>query len=385
MNIKSLFADSVPPVSGGIPYLSDDDSNIFLFHVGIPNSKTFPTELMMTALGRSTTPWNEVLQYSPVVGDLCAREGLIKLYSHRGESAAIEELMITAGIAESFDLLPELFINPGDVIFTEDPSYPWGIRSFKIHRANVVPILTDLEGMDPEHLEKAIRAAGKKAKMIYTMPIFHNPMGIVTSWERRKAIVELADKYNLIVIEDDPYRELSFDFKAPPSLRGEYPHRVINLGTFSKTIGGGIRIGWIWADKKIIEQLTQIKHTGTTTLTAHAAGQILQRNEFYQHLEFCRTHYRLRRDICKEALTANGFEPWMKYDSPGGFYYWLRIPDKIDLSTFYKKLFDNGIYVLPGKHFSGNPELQRFFRLSYSYENKEKLTRGIIKMSALAK
>ena len=385
MNVNKIYADSIPPVTGGIPYLSDDDSNIYLFHIGIPNPGTFPKELMNEAISSEDFNWNEVMQYSPVVGDLQGREGIVNLYRHRGETAKIDELLITAGIAESFDLLPELFINPGDVIFTEDPSYPWGIRSFKLHRAQIKAIRTDSKGMDLNILEDEIKKAGNRAKMIYTMPIFHNPMGIVTPEEQRVAVGQLAEKYNLVIIEDDPYRELAFDEPAPISMRHHFPDRVINLGTLSKTIGGGIRIGWVWAQPEIIDQLSQIKHTGSTTFTARAAGHIMCRPQFYQHLEICRTEYKRRRDLCLKALLENGMGSWITYETKGGFYYWLKLPADIDPEKFYSKSFKNGIYILSGTHFSDNPELKKMFRLSFSFEKEEKMVTGIRMLAELAK
>ena len=385
MSLKDIYSNSIPPVSGGIPYLSDDDSDIYLFHIGIPNPGTFPKELINEAISSDDFDWNEVMQYSPVVGDLMAREGIVQLYNHRKEKAHEDELMITAGIAESFDLLPELFINPGDIIFTEDPSYPWGIRSFRIHRAEIRAIKTDTRGMDLNILEDEIKKAGNKAKMIYTMPIFHNPMGIVIPEEQRIAMGKLAEKYNLVIVEDDPYRELAFDEVPPQSLRQHFPEHVINLGTFSKTIGGGIRTGWIWAESSIIEQLTQIKHTGSTTFTARAAGHMLCRPQFYQHLEICRTEYKRRRDLCYSAIVDNGLKDWMTYETKGGFYYWLKLSENIDPEKFFAKLFAKGIYVLSGTHFSDNIKLASMFRLSFSFEQEEKMAVGIQRLAEISR
>jgi 2-aminoadipate transaminase len=383
MTIKKLFSDSIPQAAGSIPYLSEDDSEIFLFHIGIPSEETFPSGLIRETVNREDFPWNTAMQYSPVAGSLTIREGISRLYGYRGEIAVPEEIVVTAGIAEAFDLLPELFINPGDVIYTEDPSYPWGIRSFKVHRAEVKAIETGSGGLNLEILEEEIKKDGRRAKLIYTMPIFHNPLGIVTPEKNRENLLRLAEKYNLVIIEDDPYRELSFDGNAPLSLRRLSSERVINLGTFSKTIGGGVRLGWILAHPSIVDKLVQIKHTGTTTFTAEAVGRLLHSPAFYDHLRKVRRYYREKKELCRSALTENGLENLIKYESRGGFYYWLELPGAVDEKSFFEKAFAEGLYLLDGRFFSENPALKRFFRLSFSYENGEKLAAGIKKMAKI--
>jgi 2-aminoadipate transaminase len=376
--LHQLFSKNIPQPAAGIPYLEDSNKDIFLFHIGIPSPQTFPHKSLLDIFNAPDFDWQTGLQYSPVAGHLALREAIADRYDINSS-----ELMITAGIAESFHLLPQLFLQPHDVVFTETPSYPWGIRSFQIFGAHVEYIPTSANGMDTDALEAAIKRHGNKAKMIYTMPVFHNPLGISTNHATRLGMTDLAEKYNLVMVEDDPYRDLYFTKKPIPSMHNENPTRVINLGTFSKTIGGGVRLGWMHAHPEIIARLTQVKHTGSNTLNAMNVARFISTAEYTSHLNRLRDFYRDRRDAALQALQDNNMTDWLMSEPDGGFYLWLQIHPDIIPGRFYEKLKENDVFVLSGTFF-GRDNLAPYFRLSYSYEDPEKITRGIARIAEVA-
>lgn len=377
--INLLFSDSTRVIFGAdMPYLANDEINTKIcFHLGLPDPLTFPLNEFQKLINSKTLNWDVAFQYSECAGVERLRKNILLLMKERGVEAGLKNIMITSGISEAYDLIPELFLNPSDIVFVEEPSYPWALRAFGIHRAKVIGVPLDKDGIDTEVLEKKIKQNRERAKLIYVMPNFHNPTGVTMSIERRKKLVWLAENYKIMIIEDDPYSNIRFEGQSLPSLYQLKNQYVIYLGSFSKTIGGGVRLGWLLALPEIIDKLNQIKHTGTTSFTSEIVSEYITLPEYIRGIERIQSLYCEKRNAVINSLNKNNLSKYLFSKPTGGFYIWLKVPDNINTETFVRECQNLGVYILAGNYFSSNPQMKQFYRISYSFESVDRIEKGV--------
>lgn len=327
------------------------------------------------------------LQYGPEQGT----PGLLAFLVERiGREQAISiepaNLMLVAGSTHAVDMLTRLFARPGGVVLVEAPSYADALHIFRDHQVELYSIPMDNDGLLPGTLEEQLvrlDARGTPVSMLYTVPNFHSPTGRTLSTERRLQVIELARRYGFLIVEDDVYRDLSFGDSVPPSFyalaRGE---QVASIGSFSKTLAPGLRLGWLLASREIIERCVECGTSqmggGANPFAAQIVTEYCRRGFWETHLARLQSVYRMRRDTALAAL-----EQWMPPDVAwtrpgGGFFLWLTLPQQISAPDVKHLAHQQGVEIAAGSGFFVNPsDGQHHLRLAYSYAAPDDLTRGI--------
>lgn len=335
----------------------------------------------------------QALQYSATEGYAPLKEYLADSMHKYGVPASPENVLLTNGSQQALDLIGKVFIDPGDYVITGRPTYLGAIQAWNAYQGRYHTVRLDDEGMVVEEIEhayeKALADSGKPPRFIYVLPNFHNPAGTTLSLERRERLAEIATKLNLPVVEDDPYGQLRYEGEDLPPICTYVPERTIYLGTFSKTLAPGLRLGWIVCPEVLMKRLVQAKqgadlHTGT--FVQYVANDICQRGFLKQHVKQLREVYKRRRDTMLDALAE--FWPgeccWTRPD--GGLFLWAQVPDGVDTRDFLKKAVEEKVAYVPGVHFYPNEDGGfNAMRLNFSYCSSDTIVEGIRRLGLALK
>ncbi len=353
------------------------------FTFGFPDPASLPAQQVADATVRVlAAQGDQALQY----GDHHGYAGLMdelrrKLARDQGIVAGRENMLITAGSSQALDLLLDVFVDWGDTIVSENPTFLGAVSAFRHAGANVVPTPIDDDGIDVAALEQnleRLRAEGVTPKFIYVIPNFQNPAGVCLAVERRRALVDLARRFGTVVIEDDAYFDLRYDGAQLPSLYAlAGGGHVVYMGTLSKTMGPGMRIGWLVGPPDIIHRLTVLKVDGGTNIFgSHVAADWLPRH-LEDHVATLRQTYRRRRDTMLAALER--YMPpgttWSKPD--GGFFIWLTLPESVDAGRMLPQAQERGVDYLPGVRCFSDGAGRNAIRLAFSFSDEAQIERGI--------
>jgi len=351
------------------------------FGDGSPAREVMPVDRLKAA---SATAWAEApacLGYGDQQGFPPLRELIATRMAGLGVTADPARILVTSGSSQGIDLACRVFIEPGDVVLAENPTFLGATELFRAHEARVVPVSTDEYGMRMDALEAAL-IAEPGAKFIYTIPTFQNPTGTTMPIERRRRLVELAREHNVAVLEDDPYVELRYGGDSVLPLVALDPN-VIYLGTFSKTIAPGIRTGWtlapaevhrlLLANREVVDisndriTMRTVYHTAVDYLTEYVKGTL--------------GLYRGRRDAMLGALEELMPESvtWSRPD--GGFFVWITLPESFDATAFARTAADNGVIYFPGQWFFPNEDQRNTLRLSFSTVPEERIAEGVRRLA----
>ena len=360
---------------------------IISFAGGLPAPELFPIEALKTVSVKVLeTMGKEALQYSTTEGYDPLRVKIAERMARVGITATKDDILITNGSQQGLDFSGKVFINPGDYVLCESPSYLGAINAFKAYECEFKEIETDAEGMNIEHLEKVIQAT-PQAKFIYVIPDFQNPSGRTWSTERRKGLVEIANRYNLVIIEDNPYGELNFEeetFQAVKSYDTE--GRVIYLGTFSKTFSPGIRIGWVLASPEILNKYIMVKQGAdlqSSSISQRELNMYLDLYDFDAHIASIKSVYKKRRDLMMSTIKAE-FPEQVKYIMPtGGLFAWVELPKHMDTRKVLEVAIQNLVAFVPGGSFFPNGGQENFMRLNFSNMPEEKIVEGIQRLGKI--
>jgi DNA-binding transcriptional MocR family regulator len=299
-----------------------------------------------------------------------------------GRPAELDGLLITAGITQGIDLVCTLCSVPGDVALVESPVYHFALQILRDHGLELWPVAADSGGLIPEAVADAARRArslGKRPRMLYTVPTFSNPTGRTLAPSRREWLLEIAGQYDLLVLEDDAYRELWFDTPPPPSLLSHGSAGVIRFGSFSKIVAPGLRLGWLQTGADFV---ARAKQTGLLTsggginhFTAHVVAEYLHMGLLDDHVVELRAAYRARRDTLVAALGA-ALPDGCRWETPdGGFFVWVTLPDGIDSMALLPHAEALGVAYIPGPRFFAEGG-QRYLRLAFSLVAQDDLVKG---------
>jgi len=292
-----------------------------------------------------------------------------------------QNLLITAGASQAVQLIVDAFVDRGDIVITEEPTWSGAVASFRQAGAVAMPVPVDEHGTNVAALEEVLvrlQAEGKHAKMIYVIPNFQNPTGVSTTLERRKRIVELAQEYDTLIVEDDAYYDLRFSGDAlPPIFTLDESGRTIQLGTLSKIMGAGMRIGWLVAAPEIVTKLSILKTDGGTGIFASYVAAEWLPEHLSHHVQELRAIYKMRRDIMLEELQAHmpAGTTWTYPD--GGFFIWVTLPDGIDTVQLAPMARERGVEYLPGRSCFVTDKGSNTLRLSYSFADDDQIREGI--------
>ena len=360
------------------------------FSAGNPAPEAFPfKEIEKISKDILENEAISALQYSVTEGyaPLCAsiKEYLNKKYGLVKEG---EELIVTSGAQQAITLSAMVLCNKGDYLAAEDPSFIGSLNAFRAYGINLVGVKTESDGVDLTALEDAFK--NKKVKVFYTIPNFQNPSGITMSLEKRKAVLALAQKYNVVIIEDDPYGELRFKGEFLPSIKSfDTTGQVIYVGSFSKVISPGMRVGYCLANAELIKKITVCKQTAdvhTNIWAQMVAHKFLTEYDFEGHLNKIREIYRkkaeLMMDLCDKHLA-----PIITYQKvEGGLFLWCKLPDNVKMTDFCKYAVQNGVATVPGTAFLCDTEADtQYFRINYSTPTDEQIISGVEKLGKFIK
>ena len=351
---------------------------VISFAGGLPSDASFPVPQLKAAFEKVMTDAPQAaLQYSTTDGYAPLREWVAAQKSVDGASITPEQVIIVSGSQQALDLIGKVFINEGDKVLVEAPTYLGALQAFDLFFPKYVSIQSDENGLDAEQLS-AEQAEG--AKFLYALPNFQNPTGRLMTEERRQALVNKARELNLLVIEDDPYGELWYTSAPPPSLLSRMPERVIQMGSFSKILAPGLRLGYIVAPEEIARKFEQIKQATdlhTSTITQRAVYEVVKDGFLSEHIPTIRKLYHAQAQAMLSAL-AEHMPAGVKWNQPaGGMFLWLELPEGMDAEDMLKKALARNIAYVPGTPFYANEPVRNTMRLAFVTVPEEKIRAGV--------
>ena len=357
---------------------------------GMPNVAALPMDLVAETMSGLVTDRGAVaLQYGSAQGDPGLRERICQVMAWEGIAAHPEHVVVTVGSQQALDLLARIFLDPGDVVVTEGPTYVTAINTFAAYEATVVHVGMDDHGLITEALEETLArlaAAGRTVKFLYTVPTFQNPAGVTLDLPRRERLLEICRRNGLLVVEDNPYGLLGFDGDPIRALRADAPDDVVYLGSFSKTFAPGLRVGWALAPPGIRDKLVlaaeaaMLSHSMFAQL---AIDRYLTTQPWPEQLKMFREMYHERRDAMLEAL-AEHMPPGATWTRPaGGFFVWLRLPDGVDTKAMLPRAISERVAYVPGTGFYADGNGHTAMRLSYCFPPPERIRDGVARLAGV--
>lgn len=359
---------------------------------GMPNLSALPMEMMASVVNQLIlTNGAEALQYGSGQGHPKLREQICEVMALEGIRANPDDVVVTTGSQQALDLISRIFIDPGDVVLVEAPSYVGALGTFKQYEAQVVHVALDDQGLVPDALREAIasvRAAGRKIKFLYLIPNYQNPTGVLLPADRRTEILNICREESIFVVEDNPYGLLGFDRPSPNAMRAEDSENVIYLGSFSKTIAAGLRVGWVLVPPSLKEKIVIASESSILcpsnftqlTISNYLADQPW-RDQIASFVEL----YKVRRDAMLESLEQH-FPSSATWTKPGGgFYVWVNLPPEIDTKLLVPKAIVAKVAYVPGTAFYADGFGSWAMRLSYCHPTPDRIREGVKALGGVVK
>jgi 2-aminoadipate transaminase len=374
--VRALFAVASRPevvsLAGGMPFVTG-----------------LPPELVAGAFERMMSSQGpQALQYGSGQGIPALREQILEVMALEGIRASVDDVVVTTGSQHALELVTKLFITPGDVVLAEGPSYVTAMVVFNSFQADINHVPMDEHGLIPEALRQAIsrlKAAGKTIKFLYTIPSFSNPAGVTLTWQRRLEILEICRDNEILVLEDNPYGLLYFDSPPPHAMRSVDEDGVVYLGTFSKTLAPGFRVGWALAPHAIREKLILANEAAVLSPSSFSQlmiSEYLDSADWKGQINTFRGIYRERRDAMLAALAE--YLPQLSWTVPnGGFYVWVTLPDHMDSKAMLPRAVKELVAYTPGTAFYADGNGRNNIRLSFCYPTPEFIREGIRRLSVV--
>ncbi len=372
-----------------------EQPDIISFAGGLPAPEVFPLEQFREACNRVLEEFGpQALQYSTTEGYRPLREMIARHTRRYAVEVAPENILITSGSQQALDFIGRLFINRGDYIVVESPTYLGAIQAWNAYGAQYITVPTDEHGMIVDELEKALRIG---PKFIYVLPNFQNPGGWTLSLERRQKLVELADRYGVPIIEDDPYGQLRYEGEHLPPVvaldsqyRAEngkhYSGNVIYLSTFSKILAPGIRLAWVIAPQEVIRRLVMAKQAAdlhTATFNQMVAYEVGKGGFLDEHVKVIRRVYKERRDVMLEMMDEL-FPAEVRWTRPeGGMFLWVMLPKGLDAAEVLRLAIERKVAFVPGAPFHPNGGGENTMRINFSYSSPETIREGIPRLAGV--
>ena len=375
--IKEMFAAAKNP-------------DMISFAGGAPAPELYALEAFRAASDKAfEVHQRTIMAYDGAYGVAALREFIASQWMSRtGVNITPDDLLILSGSQQGIDYAARLYLDEGDTVIVEHPSYLGALNTFSALRANYVSVETDADGMRMDALEEAL-IANPQAKLIYTVPDFQNPTGITLAEDRRRKMVELAEQYDVVIVEDSPYYEIRFEGDFIPAIKSFDAHdRVIYLGSFSKTLCPGIRLGWVVASKAVIERYRVLKEATdfqAGTVAQYQAATFLADYSLDEHLKTSREVYCGRRDAALAAIEQT-FPDDVSFTRPqGGYFIWVEAPGINATEMVVYAMNEIGVAYVPGESFYASDPRVDTLRLSYSQMTEDKIGEGIGRLGRLLK
>jgi 2-aminoadipate transaminase len=374
-----------------------EQPDIISFAGGLPAPEVFPVREFQAACNAVLEQHGaQALQYSTTEGYLPLREMIARHNARFSVEVTADNILITSGSQQALDFIGRLFINRGDYIVVESPTYLGALQAWNAYGAQYISVPMDENGMIVDELESALR---KGPKFIYVLPNFQNPSGCTLSLERREKLVELADKYGVPIVEDDPYGQLRYEGENIPSVvyldsqfrgpnGGHYSGNVIYLSTFSKLLAPGLRLAWVIAPPEVIRKLVMAKQAAdlhTSSFNQYVAHEVAKGGFLDEHVKVIRATYKQRRDVMLEMMEEM-FPPEVSWTHPqGGMFLWGILPEGMDAADVLKIAIERKVAFVPGAAFHANGGGANTMRINFSYSRPDTIREGITRMGGVLK
>ena len=374
--IRALFAVANRPevvsLAGGMPYLP-----------------ALPLDAIAGIAQRLVAERGAVaLQYGSGQGEEVLREQIVEVMRQQQIHAHPDDVVVTTGSQQALDLVARVFLDPGDVVVAEAPSYVGALNVFRAYQAEIVHVPMDADGLQPQALDETLTrlaAQGRRVKFLYTVPNHHNPAGVTLSLERRPAVLDVCRRHGVLVLEDDPYALLGFEGDPLPALRSMDSELVVHLGSFSKTFAPGFRVGWAVAPHAVREKLVLAAESAVlcpTSFGQFAIAEYLQTYDWLGQVKVFRELYRERRDAMLDALATH--LPQATWTHPdGGFYVWLTLPDGLDAKAMLPRAVTARVAFVPGTAFYADGSGRQSMRLSYCFPTADRIREGVRRLAGV--
>jgi len=374
-----------------------EQPDIISFAGGLPAPEVFPVKEFQKACNQVLMDHGaQALQYSTTEGYVPLRELVSERSAHQGLQVTAENVLITSGSQQALDFIGRLFINQGDYVVVEAPTYLGALQAWNMYGAQYISVRADEHGMVMDELEAALRIG---PKFIYILPNFQNPSGSTLSLERRMKLVELADKYGVPIVEDDPYGQLRYEGDHIPSVaaldsryrnehNGEYNGNVIYLSTFSKLLAPGLRLAWVIAPLEVIRKFVMTKQAAdlhTSSINQQVAYEVAKGGFLDEHVKVIRATYKERRDVMVEMMEEM-FPSEVNWIKPqGGMFLWGVLPENVDAAEVLEAAVERKVAFVPGGAFYPNGGGANTMRLNFSYSSPDTIREGITRLGVTLK
>ena len=360
---------------------------------GLPDTSAFDPALLNEICSTIATESSaRALQYGPTEGISLAHEAICAVMAAEGMTVSPDDVLVTTGGQQVLDLFARAFIDPGDIVIAEGPTYPGVIPVFSSYQADVRHVPIDQDGLDPAAVARMLddlKTEGVRAKYLYTIPTFQNPGGTTMTLERRQKLVELAAERDLLILEDNPYSMLRFDGEAVPTLRSLDTHgSVAYLGTFSKIFAPGVRLGWIEAPSAILSRINLVKQAAdlcSSTFSQLVVSRFFLEHDWQEHIARLCDLYRGRRDAMLEALEAHFPEGTTWTQPEGGLFIWATLPGVVDTTDLLARALRENVAFVPGAGAFLDGTGGNSMRLNFSAVPEESIVEGIRRLGAVIK
>ena len=357
---------------------------VISFAGGLPSPESFPVAHMKAAFDKVlTSDAQAALQYSTTDGYAPLREWVANRMSTEGASIHPDQVIIVSGSQQALDLIGKVFIDTGDKVLVETPTYLGALQAFSLFDPEFISVASDENGLDADQLTAEMATA---AKFLYALPNFQNPTGRMMSEVRRTALVAKARAHDLLVVEDDPYGALWYEAAPPASLLSRMPERVIHMGSFSKVLAPGLRLGYIVAPLDIARKLEQVKQATdlhTSTIAQRVVYEVVKDGFLDEHIPSIRERYRGQAHVMLEALTEH-MPAGVSWNQPaGGMFLWVTLPDGMDSEAMLEKAFARNVAYVPGVPFYGNEAQHNTLRLAFVTVPADKIRAGVAEFGAV--
>ena len=355
---------------------------------GMPNLKDLPLDRLADATARMISKdGGKALQYGNGQGLPVLREQITEVMALEGIDADPDDVIITTGSQQAVDIITELFIDPGDVILAEAPTYVGSLSIFATYQADVQQIPIDADGVIPEALEERIirlEREGRRIKFFYCLPNFHNPAGVTLSEERRPMIIDICRRHHILIVEDNPYGLLGFEGQTYTALKTLAPEEVVYLGSFSKIFAPGYRVGWAVAPPAVREKMKLASEAAIlcpSSVGQYSISMYLDQFDWKKQVEDFRQMYKGRRDAMISALEEH--MPMCRWNAPaGGFYVWVNLPEGVDAKEMLPRAVTNLVAYVSGTAFyAGGRAGRDHLRLSFCYPEPAEIREGVRRLS----
>jgi hypothetical protein len=384
--MKNLFSEKMKEVK---PSAIDEllalgaNKSIISFGGGYPDASLFPKNKLEKIFNKIINdPSGASMQYAPSDGLPKLREQIANLMTLDGTPCEAQDVLILQGSQQGIDLAAKMFIDPGDVLITEDPTFLGALIAFNLNQPNYKAIPMDDDGMRTDLLKEVLEA-NPRTKMIYTIPDFQNPTGVTLSLARRKELINLANIHDVVILEDTPYRHIRFEGESLPTLKSmDTQNRVIHLGSFSKILVPGLRIGWAIAETSLIQKLGLLKvaaDTQTSTLNMSATSLFLERYDLNIHINKLRDAYLIKKELMLEQIKKH-FPKNIKVTNPsGGLFTWVTFDEEFNTTNFMKEIAlpEAKVAYVPGGSFFPVTEQKNHARINFSSQSEALIKKGI--------